>query len=235
MHGTRASSVALAREVAKFAAQTQTPHEIILCPPFPLLAEVEKALRGTFIKLGAQDCHEQPEGAFTGSVSAAMLRETSCEYVIIGHSERREGLHETNELVRAKAAQAQANGLIPIICVGETQAQREAGQAKAVISQQLRESLPPINHQPPTTNHFLLAYEPIWAIGSGKIPTTHDIADMHAHILSLHPGAKLLYGGSVKAANAAEIMAIEGVSGVLVGGASLKAEEFCGIIGCLDD
>lgn len=241
MNGTRQGAVALAREVARFAAEVRTPHEVVLCPPAHLLDCVGKALQATVVGLGAQDCSAHSGGAFTGEISAGMLADVGCGYVIVGHSERRAYHFETNALVKAKAEAALAAGLVPIICVGETLEEREAGRAEAVVSAQIFASLPSNEYQLPPTQpspqrgegylaHFLLAYEPVWAIGSGKIPSNDDIAAMHAHILRECPQAKVLYGGSVKAANAAEIMAIAGVSGVLVGGASLKAEEFCGII-----
>ncbi|MFO0389078.1 MAG: triose-phosphate isomerase [Alphaproteobacteria bacterium] len=202
---------------------------VVVCPPSLLIPHVARLVQDASVKIGGQDCHVEKEGAFTGNTSAAMLKEAGCQYVIIGHSERRQYHHETDADVHGKAAQAMASGLIPIICVGETLAEREAGQAQAVVKKQLMASIPSGNGQ------FLLAYEPVWAIGSGKTPTALDIKQMHGHIrqvVSNHKGMQtaVLYGGSVKAANAAEILATDAVSGVLVGGASLKAEEFCGII-----
>jgi triosephosphate isomerase len=230
MNGNMPMASALVHEISSVAAALRSEHEIIVCPPFTLLSEVAKALAGGFIQLGAQDCSAHSEGAFTGEISASMLVEQGCRYVIVGHSERRAYHGETSVLVKSKAEAALAAGLIPIICVGETRDEREAGRAEAVVSEQLRESLPLIHDSRLTIHDFLLAYEPVWAIGSGKIPSISDIEAMHAHILRLYPKANVLYGGSVKAANAAEIMALPGVSGVLVGGASLKAEEFLGII-----
>lgn len=230
MHGGAAMAGELVRAVAAAAAQSRA--EVVVCPPYVLLSHVAQLVSGSAVKLGAQDCHPQAEGAHTGDVSAPMLKEAGCRYVIVGHSERRSAYGESDGLVRHKAAIAQSEGLTPIICVGETLAQREQGVAEALVGQQVRDSIPE------GKGNFLLAYEPVWAIGSGKTPTVDDIEQMHRHIVSVAsertgraPEAMaVLYGGSVKAANAASIMAAAAVSGVLVGGASLKADEFCGII-----
>ena len=223
MNGTQALARALVPKVASFAASCQSKAEIILCPPAILLPEVAQLVQGSFLAVGAQDVSAHAEGAYTGEISAAMLAEAGCRYVIVGHSERRQQYKEPNELVRAKAEAAMAAGLIPIICVGEMLAQREAGLATRYVTQQVRESVP-------ASGQFLLAYEPVWAIGSGKVPSLVDIEQMHQQILSLLPSAKVLYGGSVKAANAAEIMSVAGVAGVLVGGAALDAGEFINIL-----
>ncbi len=227
MHGHRELAEGLLASVASAApAEGAT---VVVCPPAVLVSAVVATLKGSSVKVGGQDCHHEAEGAFTGDTSAVMLKQMGCRYVIVGHSERRQYHQETSADVNGKAAQAMASGLIPVICIGETLAEREAGQAQAVVEKQIMESIPSGNGQ------FLLAYEPVWAIGSGKTPTVLDIRQMHSHIrqvISGHKGtqAAVLYGGSVKAANAAEILGTEGVSGVLVGGASLKADEFCGII-----
>ncbi len=223
MHGSRALVETLVPAVASFAAGSQSKSEIVLCPPAVLLPLVAKQVQGSFLAVGGQDCSAQAEGAYTGDISAPMLAEAGCRYVIVGHSERRQYYRELNETVKAKAEAAQAAGLIPIICVGEMLAQRESGLAMRYVTQQVRECVP-------AGGQFLLAYEPVWAIGSGKVPSATDIEQMHQQILSLLPSAKVLYGGSVKAANAQEILHISGVSGVLVGGASVNIEEFCGII-----
>ncbi len=213
MHGTRESARALAAAIRPAANAT-----IILCPPFTLLAEA-----GTKFALGGQDCHAQAQGAHTGDISAAMLKDAGCTYVIVGHSERRQNHGETDASVHAKAGAALTAGLTPIVCVGETLEQRKSGRAEAVVAQQIRESAP--------QGEFILAYEPIWAIGTGETASEADIAAMHRHIKTLLPAnTPVLYGGSVKASNAKEILYIPGVDGVLVGGASLKAEEFCAII-----
>lgn len=220
MNGSQALAGALVPRVASLAAQVGSKAEIVLCPPAPLLPEVGRRMQGSFLALGAQDVSPHKDGAYTGDVSAAMLKEAGCRYVIVGHSERRQYHAESDVLVKAKAEAALAGGLIPIVCIGETLAQREAGQAKEVVKTQLA-SLP--------GGQFLLAYEPVWAIGTGRTPTLSDIAEMHAHIGAMVK-AGVLYGGSVKAANAADILQTPGVAGVLVGGASVNAEEFCGII-----
>lgn len=227
MHGHQQIAEGLLASIASVSEQRDI--QIVVCPPALLVSAVVAALKGTPVKTGGQDCHAQKEGAFTGDTSAEMLHAMGCRYVIVGHSERRSLHHETDADVHAKALQAMACGLTPIICIGETAVQREAGQAEAVVEKQLIDSIPAGKGQ------FLLAYEPVWAIGSGKTPTVIDISHMHRHInsvVSRHSGglAGVLYGGSVKAANAAEILKADGVAGVLVGGASLKAEEFCGII-----
>ncbi|MDX2074075.1 MAG: triose-phosphate isomerase [Alphaproteobacteria bacterium] len=224
MHGSLGLVETLVPAVASFAARTQSKSEIVICPPAPLLPAAARRIEGSFLSLGAQDVSAHAEGAYTGDVSASMLAEVGCRYVIVGHSERRAQYRELNETVKAKAEAAIAAGLIPIICVGEMLAQRESGMAIRWVSQQVKECAP-------SSGQFLLAYEPVWAIGSGKVPGVAEIGEMHAHILSLLPEAKVLYGGSVKAANAADILAVAGVSGLLVGGASLVVEEFCGIIG----
>lgn len=230
MNGSRALAAELVPAIAAFAAQSVVRSDIVLCPPASLLSDVAARIQGSFLALGAQDCSAKSEGAYTGEVSAQMLAEIGCRYVIVGHSERREYHAETDALVAAKAAAAIASGLVPVICVGETLAQREAGKAMDVVASQLKGSTVGL-----AANQFLLAYEPVWAIGSGKIAQASDIEAMHQHIASLCAGAKILYGGSVKAASAAEIMAVAGVSGVLVGGASLKSSEFCGIIAAAEE
>lgn len=223
MNGSVAMAKALVPAVASFAADRRSNAEIIICPPSIMVPEVSKLAVGSFLAVGGQDCHVEDKGAHTGDLSAVMLKEAGCRYVIVGHSERRAHYKELNEHVKAKAIAAQAAGLIPIICVGEMLAQRESGLAVRYVTQQVRECAP-------ANGEFLLAYEPVWAIGSGKVPSVEDIAQMHQQVASLIPGVRVLYGGSVKASNAREIMATPGVAGVLVGGASLMVEEFCGII-----
>ncbi|MDX1975596.1 MAG: triose-phosphate isomerase [Rickettsiales bacterium] len=227
MYGQPATAAALIQHLVAL----DTPAvQVVICPPATLLTSVAWQLSGSGMGLGAQDCHAQKEGAFTGDVSADMLKAAGCSYVIVGHSERRHYHQETDAQVRSKAVAAIAAGLIPIICIGESLADREAGRAEAVVQTQLQASLP----ETAALNHFVLAYEPVWAIGSGKTPTSHDIEQMHAAIRQALPDrlkeAAILYGGSVKAANAKEILALAGVNGVLVGGASLKADEFSTII-----
>jgi triosephosphate isomerase (TIM) len=207
--------------------------ELVVCPPATLLAQAAWKLRGGKLGLGAQDCHPEASGAFTGDISAPMLKDAGAAYVIVGHSERRTLHHETDALVRAKAEAALKAGLTAIICVGETRAERETGEAIAVVTRQLKGSLPP-GGAPETV---VVAYEPVWAIGTGLTPTAIDVAEMHGAIRALlddiygDTGAKIriLYGGSVKPANAKELLGIENVDGALVGGASLKATDFLAI------
>lgn len=204
--------------------------EMLVCPPFTLLGRFAQALQGSAVALGGQDCHARPQGAHTGDVAAPMLRDIGATYVILGHSERRADHHETNAVVRAKAEAALEAGLIPIVCVGETESERLAGQAEAVVKSQLLHSLP---------DGFagVVAYEPIWAIGTGRTPTEDDVAAMHAAIrqnLCAQLGdagaeLKILYGGSVKPSNASGLLALPDVGGALVGGASLKADDFLAI------
>ena len=208
--------------------------QVVVCPPAPLLPLLKDALNGLQIHLGGQDCHHQSEGAYTGETSAKLLKDVGCEYVIVGHSERRNYCQETSEMVRTKAARAIKTGLIPIICIGETAEQRAAGKTLAVINQQIEESIP----DEATLGNFILAYEPVWAIGSGNLPTMDEIKQVHSSIIanvSKHKAIDIaevyvLYGGSVKPDNAGEILALSEVSGVLVGGASLNANDFCKII-----
>ena len=209
------------------------PAELLVCPPATLIAQAAWRIKGGELSLGAQDCYTEPSGAFTGDISAAMLRDAGASYVIVGHSERRTYHHETDALVRAKAEAALKAGLTPIVCVGETQAEREAGQQAAVVLRQLRGSLP----AEPTSESVVVAYEPIWAIGTGVTPTRKDIAAVHNGIRALladmyGPSCakiRLLYGGSVKPSNCQELLPLDNVDGALVGGASLKASEFLAI------
>ncbi len=220
-------------DVAAYAAAIRAAPghiDMLICPPFPLIDRFANALAGTAIRLGGQDCHANPHGAHTGDVSAPMLKDVGAEYVILGHSERRENHGETNADVAAKVAAAVAAGLVPIVCVGETEAQRDAGEAERVVRSQLLHSLP---------ENFsgIVAYEPIWAIGSGRTPTEADVTAMHATIRAAlvkqlgPPGAglRILYGGSVKPANAAVLLALPEVGGALVGGASLVAADLLAI------
>jgi triosephosphate isomerase len=218
--------------VAAYAAAlagAPTYVEMVICPPFPLLAPLREALQGAAARLGAQDCHARGGGAHTGDVSAQLLKEIGCAYVILGHSERRADHGESNAEVAAKAEAALAAGLIPIVCVGESEAVRDAGEAEGFVRTQLAHSLP---------DDFdgLIAYEPIWAIGTGRTPSMADIAAMHAAIRAalaarFAGGAAMpiLYGGSVKPDNAAALLAVPEVGGALVGGASLQAADLLAI------
>jgi triosephosphate isomerase len=207
--------------------------EVLVCPPATLIAQAAWRIKGGDLSLGAQDCYIGVSGAFTGDISAAMLKDAGASYVIVGHSERRTYHHETDELVRAKAEAALKAGLTPIVCVGETKAERDAGQQAAVVLRQLRGSLP----SEAASETVVVAYEPIWAIGTGVTPTRKDVSVMHNGIRALlaeicgPAGTKirLLYGGSVKPSNCGELLTLDNVDGALVGGASLKANEFLAI------
>jgi triosephosphate isomerase len=214
-----------------------TPARVAICPPAPLIHRLSEIARGSGLLVGAQDCHCEISGAFTGDSSAEMLADAGAKLVILGHSERRAGYTETDALVAGKVRAVLRAGLEPIVCVGETLEQRKAGQALAVVTGQVRGSLPPeLAGQP-----FSVAYEPVWAIGTGLTPTTPEIEEMHRAIRATlvemfgdhGAGVAILYGGSVKPSNAAEILHADQVSGALVGGASLKAEDFLGIIRAL--
>jgi triosephosphate isomerase len=239
MNGLRADGLDLAREVSHRARQAERPSaggeiaEILVCPPATLLFLMAECLGGSPVLLGAQDCHPRPNGAHTGDLSAPMLKDAGCSHVILGHSERRADHHEGDALVRAKAEAAIAAGLVALVCVGETEAERDAGRALDIVGTQLRGSVPP--QATPAT--LILAYEPVWAIGTGRTPTVADIEDMHRHIRSTLAGliahgeaVRILYGGSVKPSNAVELLAVPHVDGALVGGASLKATDFWTIV-----
>ena len=231
MNGLRARGLDLARDLAARAAAAAHACEVLLCPPATLLAEIGAAIDGTPLRLGAQDCHADAGGAHTGDVSAEMLADAGCATVIVGHSERRADHGETDAQVRAKTAAVHRAGLSAIVCVGESAAERDAGQAFAVVEGQARGSLP----QGATAANTVLAYEPVWAIGTGRTPSAADVAAVHAHLRTVTGGdLRVLYGGSVKAGNAAELMSVEGVDGALVGGASLDAESFWAIVTALD-
>lgn len=221
MNGTRASARALAERAASHRAAGQT----ILCPPFPLLGTVAEILLGTAARLGAQDCHHEARGAFTGDVSADMLQETGCAYVIAGHSERRRHHGETDALIRDKIRAIHRAGITAIFCLGESLPDREAGKTLEVIGGQLAAGLP----ETANASNTLIAYEPVWAIGSGFTPSAAEIEAAHTHLAGLS-GLKILYGGSVSAENTAALLAVPGVSGALVGGASLNADAFSVIL-----
>ncbi|MTD99101.1 triose-phosphate isomerase [Paracoccus sp. YIM 132242] len=232
MNGNRA---ALAEIDTLIAAHPVPGCEVLICPPAVLLHPM-KARVGDAIALGGQDCHAKASGAHTGDIAAAQLKDVGAAYVILGHSERRADHGETDVAVAAKAAAAHAAGLTAIICVGETEAQRDAGETLDVIAAQLDGSIP----DGATAANTVIAYEPVWAIGTGRTPTTGQIAEVHGLMRERLAGkvadaaqVRLLYGGSVKPGNAAEIFAIPHVDGALVGGASLKADDFGAIIAAL--
>jgi len=210
------------------ASFTTTANQIIICPPYPFLMSVGVSLKGTAVRLGAQNCHFFPQGACTGEVSAPMLADVGCEAVIVGHSERRLQFAEDDALVNTKVSAVHAAGMTAIVCVGESMGIRESGHAIDTVTHQLHASLPS-SISPQNT---MIAYEPIWAIGTGVIPTPEQIMEMHQALHKATPTPlPLLYGGSVTDQNAKDILSLPHVDGVLVGGASLKAESFEGIIG----
>ncbi len=224
MHGTLAEARSLACAVRDGASGLGC--ELLLCPAFPHLAAVGAILGAGPVRLGAQDCHAAAKGAHTGDVSAPMLRDIGVRYVILGHSERRANHAETDAQVRAKAEAALAAGLIPVVCVGEREAERLAGRAEAVVGAQLAGSLP----DGFAAAGGVVAYEPVWAIGTGRTPTEAEIAAIHAAIRGrVGATTRLLYGGSVKPGNAAAILGLPNVDGALVGGASLVAADFLAI------
>jgi triosephosphate isomerase len=235
MNGLRKSLVEAASICEAVAAGGAGKAEVVVCPPATLLMAVTAICEGTQVGVGGQDCHAEASGAFTGDISAEMLKDAGASYVILGHSERRAGHHETDKIVRAKAVAALRAGLASIICVGETRAERDAGDAFSIVGVQLAGSIP--ENSPP--ERTVVAYEPVWAIGTGLTPIPRDIADMHAfirgrvnqHLLGRGAGMRILYGGSVRPDNAAQLLSIEDVDGALVGGASLSSAEFMAIAG----
>ena len=232
------SAAALAEVTALIDAHPAPACEMLLCPPATLIAQMAGAAKGSTLRIGGQDCHPKAAGAHTGDISAAMLKDAGATHVILGHSERRADHGETDALVRAKAVTALAAGLITIVCVGETERQRDAGETLAVITAQLSGSVP----DAATAETLVIAYEPVWAIGTGRTPTLDQIAEVHATLRAaltgrfgpVAAGMRLLYGGSVKPSNAAEIFAVPHVDGALVGGASLKAADFGAIVAALN-
>jgi len=233
MNGSRAQTEALVQDLkSRLASQPGIAADLLVCPPAPYVTQAATLTAGSGLAVGGQDCHAKQSGAHTGDVSAAMLADAGCRYVIVGHSERRADHGEGSELVAAKATAAHEAGLIAIVCVGETEAERDRGATLDVISSQLEGSVP----ADAEAANLVIAYEPVWAIGTGRTPTPEDVATVHAHIRGLlqawfKDGAemRILYGGSVKGSNAGSLMHVPEVNGALVGGASLKAEEFWAI------
>ncbi|SDF25165.1 triose-phosphate isomerase [Rhodobacter capsulatus] len=234
MNGTKAS---LAEVAALIAAHPDPKSEVLLCPPATLVAAMVATAAGK-IAVGGQDCHMKAAGAHTGDIAAEMLTDCGASHVILGHSERRADHGESSEMVAAKATAARAAGLVAVICVGETEAQRDAGETLALVGAQLAGSVP----EGATAANTVIAYEPVWAIGTGRTPTLEQIAEVHdflraelvARFGAEGEGMRLLYGGSVKPSNATEIFATSNVDGALVGGASLKAADFGAILSALD-
>lgn len=228
MHLLRAEAEALASALREHGKGVRA--EVLVCPPAVHLQAVGRVLAGSSIAMGGQDCHQDKQGAHTGDISAPMLRDAGASWVILGHSERRQDHGETDELIREKVLAAVAAGLTPIVCVGETADQRQGGQETEVVGWQISGSLP-------KGFSGVVAYEPVWAIGTGKTPTPAEVAAMHAFIREeltrqfsdAGRGIRILYGGSVKPANAAELLAVPNVNGALVGGASLNAGDFLSI------
>lgn len=234
MNGLKASRSEIEAIVAELTKGPEARAEAMICPPATLIAEFAGLAAGSALKIGAQDCHARESGAHTGDISAAMLADAGASSIIVGHSERRADHHETDGLVRAKAAAVLGMGLRAIICVGETEGQRKAGETLSVVAGQLRGSLP----DGANAQNCVIAYEPVWAIGTGLTPTVEDVAEVHAMIRRELEGLvgneadnmAILYGGSVKPGNAGELMGVDNVDGALVGGASLKAADFLGIL-----
>lgn len=229
-----ASAASELKELVAHAEKHAAPKcDILICPPATLLREMAAVAGNSAVEIGGQDCHANESGAHTGDISAEMLKDAGASYCIVGHSERRADHNETNAVVKAKAEAAHRGGLIAIVCVGETLAEREADKTLDVISDQVKNSLP----EGATAANTVIAYEPVWAIGTGKTPTPDDVAVVHAHIrkeldalMNDSDQVRVLYGGSVKGSNAEELMAVENVDGALVGGASLKAADFWPIV-----
>jgi triosephosphate isomerase len=232
MNGVRAEVGEIGR-IAQGAGELWRQLDLLICPPATLLFAASAVLLGSKVRAGGQDCHVSPAGAHTGDLSAEMLADAGAAAVIVGHSERRADHGESDAVVRAKAAAVWRAGLTAIVCVGETAAERDAGRTLAVVGDQLAGSLP----DGATAANLVVAYEPVWAIGTGRTPTIEDIAEVHGLIRAKlrdrfngeADGIRILYGGSVKPDNAAGLLAAKDVDGALVGGASLKADDFLGI------
>lgn len=236
MNGTLDSAKALAQAITDGLhgePALSSKCDILVCPPFTHISAVSENIRETPVLLGAQDCSPHDNGAYTGDISAAMLADMQCRAVIIGHSERRQYHKEKEELIRAKVKSALAHNLNVILCVGETETQRDFGQAAKIVLEQLEGGIP---SEGVNADNLIIAYEPVWAIGTGRTPTPEDVAEIHLAIRDklkemLADGAnmRILYGGSVKANNAAQLLNIDNVNGALIGGASLNAGEFLSI------
>ena len=233
MNGLRAALSELGLMAQAFDSALKAKVDLLICPPATLLHAAATIVAGSGIGIGAQDCHPKASGAHTGDISADMICDAGASAIIVGHSERRADHGESDDMVKAKAEAAIRAGLVAIVCVGETEAQRRGGETLAVVGGQLDGSIPPGL----TGAQLVVAYEPVWAIGTGLTPTSADVAEVHAFIrerLAILLGAdgagvRILYGGSVKPSNAAELLAAPNVDGALVGGASLKAEDFMGV------
>ena len=235
MHGLRKNLSEVSAICAAVTEGAAGDAEVLICPPATLLIAAARICEGSKVALGGQHCHEEPSGPFTGDLSAEMLKDAGATYVILGHSERRSGHHEGNHSVHEKTLGALRAGLTAIVCVGETKSEREAGDALRLVGSQLIGSIP----KSASSESLVIAYEPVWAIGTGLTPTPEDIAEMHhfirVQVNDLLPGQgaalRILYGGSVKPGNAAKLLLVKDVDGALVGGASLNSSEFMGIAG----
>ena len=234
MNGSTAANEALCAGIVAGLPRAEGV-ELLVCPPYPYLDPVRRLLEGSGVALGAQDVHEQSAGAYTGEVAAAMLKDVGCRYAIVGHSERRHGVGETSERVAAKFGAARGEGLVPILCVGETLEQREAGRTEAVIDEQVNAVLDALGAA--ALADAVIAYEPVWAIGTGRTATPEQAQEVHRHIRNILAAAdvdiagkiRILYGGSVKGSNAAGLFAMPDIDGGLIGGASLAAADFLAI------
>ncbi len=231
MNGTLAQARALAHDIRSLLPDALAA-DVVVCPPFTALSAVAEVVKGSHIGLGAQNMYFEEQGAYTGEISPLMLLDAGCRYVILGHSERRRQMGETSELVNRKLKLALASGLTPIVCLGETWPERSAGQTESVIRQQIAESFAGIGQA--AFGSLLIAYEPVWAIGTGRVATPEQAEEVHKFVRSLLPGeagagVRILYGGSVTPENCAGLLAKEELDGALVGGASLKAESFAAI------
>ena len=234
MNGLKASAPELDALITGFDAELAAKADTMICPPFTLVGAFAEKAADSAVQIGAQDCHFNVSGAHTGDISAQMLADAGASAVIVGHSERRADHGESNDIVKSKAEAVWAQDLVAIICVGETESERKGGETLDVVGSQLTGSVP----AGATAANTVIAYEPVWAIGTGLTPTADDVAQVHAFMRKQltetfgEEGAsmRLLYGGSVKAANAVELMGVENVDGALVGGASLKAADFLGIL-----
>jgi triosephosphate isomerase len=239
MHGSRAENAGLVRSLLDLL-HAESRAEVLLCPPYPYLWEVGRLLKDTDITLGAQSVCAEPQGAFTGEVSAAMLKDVGCHYVLVGHSERRQIFGEADSLVARKFVAAQSQGLVPVLCVGETLEEREGDRTLAVVSRQL-DAVLSVRGVGAFAN-AVIAYEPVWAIGTGRNASPEQAQEVHAMIrgkvaaldATIGASVRVLYGGSVKASNARELFAMPDIDGGLVGGASLKADEFARICAAAD-
>jgi len=236
MNSSRADGVALAAAIAA-KISSSSPADVVVCPPSVYLEAVGQAIKGSAVALGAQNCYFEAKGAFTGELSPAMLRDIGCSYVILGHSERRQLLNESNQDINRKVLAALGVGLTPIVCFGETLDQRKAGQTAAVVREQIEGSLAGLSRE--QMLQLVIAYEPIWAIGTGVVATPQQAQEVHADLRKLleirynsevASAVRIQYGGSVNAENAASLLAQPDIDGALVGGASLKTDSFLAIV-----